>query len=228
MACTIRQMCDFAGWPVSGWLSPGGIPCLGPVFRRGYRVRAKSSSFPTPAVIDVHITPDVGAISSAPRAPVANRAHRRNHLSRSATGRSRGAITRLDVGMGLFGEHARSISELFWSDGGRMRGRARDRLAWSRPDRAPRLALLLWRSRGKGRCRSRALPVDPSSLFASPHSTWFVQRDRPRIGCGDDQRRVFAQGQQHQLMRCHEKSVGESKTRLRSFPRRAHSTSANG
>jgi hypothetical protein len=29
-----------------------------------------------------------------------------------------------------------------------MRGRARDRLAWSRPDRAPRLALLLWRSRG--------------------------------------------------------------------------------
>ena len=149
MACTIRQMCDFAGWPVLGWLSPGGIPCLGPVFRRGYRVRAKSSSFSTPAVIDVHITPDVGAISSAPRAPVANRAHRRNHLSRSATGRSRGAITRLDVGMGLFGEHARSISELFWSDGGRMRGRARDRLAWSRPDRAPRLALLLWRSRGK-------------------------------------------------------------------------------
>jgi hypothetical protein len=133
MACTIRQMCDFAGWPVLGWLSPGGIPCLGSVFPLRYRVRAKSSSFPTPAVIDVHITPDVGAISSAPRAPVANRAHRRNNLSRSATGRSRGAITRLDVGMGVFGEHARSISELFWIDGGRMRGRARDRLAWSRP-----------------------------------------------------------------------------------------------
>jgi hypothetical protein len=88
MACTIRQMCDFAGWPVLGWLSPGGIPCLGSVFPLRYRVLAKSSSFPTPAVIDVHITPDVGAISSAPRAPVANRAHRRNNLSRSATGRS--------------------------------------------------------------------------------------------------------------------------------------------
>ena len=26
---------DFAGWPVWGWLSPGGIPCLNPVFRLG-------------------------------------------------------------------------------------------------------------------------------------------------------------------------------------------------
>src|SRR5260370_20406166 len=81
MACTIRQMCDFAGWPVLGWLSPGGIPCLGSVFPLRYRVRAKSSSFPTPAVIDVHITPDVGAISSAPRAPVANRAHTAGTIS---------------------------------------------------------------------------------------------------------------------------------------------------
>src|SRR5438445_1301959 len=85
MAWTIRQICDFAGWPVLGWLSPGGIPCLGSVFPLRYRVRAKSSSFPTPAVIDVHITPDVDAISSAPRAPVANRAHRRNNLSGSTS-----------------------------------------------------------------------------------------------------------------------------------------------
>src|SRR5262245_51908476 len=35
MAWTIRQMDDFAGWPVWGWLSPGGIPCLNPVFRLG-------------------------------------------------------------------------------------------------------------------------------------------------------------------------------------------------
>src|SRR5262249_708731 len=28
------------------------------------------------------------------------------------------------------------MSEHFWIDGGRMRGRVRDRLAWSRPDRA--------------------------------------------------------------------------------------------
>jgi hypothetical protein len=118
MACTIRQMCDFAGWPVLGWLSPGGIPCLGSVFPLRYRVRAKSSSFPTPAVIDVHITPDVGAISSAPRAPVANRAHRRNNLSRSATGRSRGAITRLDVGMGYSGSMPDPFLSFFGLTGG--------------------------------------------------------------------------------------------------------------
>jgi hypothetical protein len=35
MAWTIRQMDDFAGWPVWGWLSPGGIPCLNPVFHLG-------------------------------------------------------------------------------------------------------------------------------------------------------------------------------------------------
>ena len=35
MAWTIRQMDDFAGWPEWGWLSPGGIPCLNPVFRLG-------------------------------------------------------------------------------------------------------------------------------------------------------------------------------------------------
>jgi hypothetical protein len=28
-------MDDFAGWPGWGWLSPGGIPCLNPVFRLG-------------------------------------------------------------------------------------------------------------------------------------------------------------------------------------------------
>src|SRR5262249_2442873 len=35
MAWTIRQMGDFAGWLAWGWLSPGGIPCLNPVFRLG-------------------------------------------------------------------------------------------------------------------------------------------------------------------------------------------------
>src|SRR5262249_4630001 len=35
MAWTIRQMDDFAGWPVWGSLSPGGIPCPNPVFRLG-------------------------------------------------------------------------------------------------------------------------------------------------------------------------------------------------
>jgi hypothetical protein len=63
------NMRDFAGWPVWGWLSPGGIPC--PI-----RVHVQSTSPPTPAVSTFHITPDVGAISFARRAPVANRAHR--------------------------------------------------------------------------------------------------------------------------------------------------------
>src|SRR5262249_9731949 len=35
MAWTIRQMDDFAGWRGWGWPSPGGIPCLNPVFRLG-------------------------------------------------------------------------------------------------------------------------------------------------------------------------------------------------
>jgi hypothetical protein len=83
-----------------------------------------------------------------PARPVANRAHRRNNLGRPARGRSRGAITRLDVGMGI---RCQIISEHFWIDGGRLRGRARDRLAWSRPDRAAC-------NRGKGRCRCRVLP----------------------------------------------------------------------
>ena len=103
-------MDDFAGWPVWGWLSPGGIPCLNPVSR------------------------------------LRPLARRRNNPGGSARGRSRDAITRLDVGMRYSGERVRSISEHLWIDGGRMRGRARDRLARSRPDRAAC-------NRGKGRCR---------------------------------------------------------------------------
>src|SRR5262249_16164110 len=96
MAWTIRQqMGDFAGWPVGGWLSPGGIPCLNPVFRLGPFGSARGR-------IDAHIAPDVGATSFGPR-PVANRAHRGNNLGSSARDRSRGAITRLDVGMGYSG-----------------------------------------------------------------------------------------------------------------------------
>src|SRR6516164_6586851 len=55
--------------------------------------------------IDVHIAPDVGATSFG-SPPVANRAHRRSNLGRSARGRSRGAITRLDVGKGYFGSRS--------------------------------------------------------------------------------------------------------------------------
>src|SRR6516164_11600145 len=42
---------DFAGWPVWGWLSPGGIPSLNPVFRLSHSgPRAVSKS---------HIAPDL-------------------------------------------------------------------------------------------------------------------------------------------------------------------------
>ena len=82
--------------------------------------------------IDVHIAPDVGATSFG-SPPVANRAHRRSNLGRSARGRSRGAITRLDVGMGYSGSMS-DHSEHFWIDGGECgEGRA---VSWSRPDRA--------------------------------------------------------------------------------------------
>jgi hypothetical protein len=54
-------MGDFAGWPVWGWLSPGGIPCLNPVFRLGPFGSARGR-------IDAHIAPDVGAtVRSAAR-----------------------------------------------------------------------------------------------------------------------------------------------------------------
>src|SRR5262244_2083522 len=116
MAWTLRQMDDFAGWPVWGWLSPGGIPCLNPVFRLGPR-----------------------RTSFGPR-PVANRAHRPSNLGRSARGRSRGAITRLDVGMGYLGS-CQIISEHFGLTGATAgKGARPSRLVAPRPRRV----LLLW------------------------------------------------------------------------------------
>ena len=72
------------------------------VFLASIRCSAWGHSDPHAGRIDVHIAPDVGATSFG-SPPVANRAHRRSNLGRSARGRSRGAITRLDVGKGYFG-----------------------------------------------------------------------------------------------------------------------------
>jgi hypothetical protein len=72
------------------------------VFLASIRCSVWGHSNPHAGRIDVHIAPDVGATSFG-SPPVANRAHRRSNLGRSARGRSRGAITRLDVGMGYFG-----------------------------------------------------------------------------------------------------------------------------
>jgi hypothetical protein len=116
----MTQPCRYS-LPQSG-VPPGAI-----------RVRAKSAS---PLVREAVPITRRGTIRAGcwrdlvrPARPVANRAHRRNNLGRLARGRSRGAITRLGCWHGAFGEHVRSISEHFWIDGGRMRGRARDRLA---------------------------------------------------------------------------------------------------
>src|SRR6516162_6823505 len=91
------------------------------VFLASIRCSVWGHSDPHAGRIDVHIAPDVGATSFG-SPPVANRAHRRSNLGRSARGRSRGAITRLDVGKGYFGsmsDHFRTFLD-----------------CWSRPDRA--------------------------------------------------------------------------------------------
>src|SRR6516162_4482399 len=94
MAWTIRQMDDFGGWPY-------GDDSARVVFHASIRCSVWAHSGPHAGRLDVHIAPAVGA-TSFPR-PVANRPHRRSNLGRSARGRSRGAITRLDVGMGYLG-----------------------------------------------------------------------------------------------------------------------------
>src|SRR6516165_2229249 len=136
MAWTIRQMDGFAGWPY-------GDDSALVVFHASIRCSVWGRSGPHAGRLDVHVAPAVGATSFGPR-PVANRAHRRSNLGRSARGRSRGAITRLDVGMGIRGA-CQIISERFCIDGGRLRGRVRDRLAMSRR------VLLLW-------CIAEAVP----------------------------------------------------------------------
>src|SRR6516225_12324051 len=75
------------------------------VFLASIRCSVWGHSDPHAGRIDVHIAPDVGATSFG-SPPVANRAHRRSNFGRSARGRSRGAITRLDVGKGYFGNRA--------------------------------------------------------------------------------------------------------------------------
>src|SRR5262245_65163384 len=102
------------------------------VFLASIRCSVWGHSDPHAGRIDAHIAPDVGATSFDPR-PVANRAHRRNNLGRSARGRSRGAITRWDVGMGYSGSMSRSFPNISGLTGGECGERARDRLAWSRP-----------------------------------------------------------------------------------------------
>src|SRR5262249_19304271 len=65
---------------------------LNPVFRLGpFGSRTR--------VVSMFTSRRLSARPRSPR-PVANRPHRRSNLGRSARGRSRGAITRLDVGMG--------------------------------------------------------------------------------------------------------------------------------
>jgi hypothetical protein len=127
MAWTIRQMGDFA-------VGRDGDGSALVVFHASIRCSVWGHSDPHADRIDVHIAPDVGATSFG-SPPVANRAHRQSNLGRSARGRSRGAITRLDVGKhGVFGEHVRSlpnISGLTGATGGKGAPSP-----WSRPDRA--------------------------------------------------------------------------------------------
>lgn len=129
------------------------------VFLASIRCSVWGHSDPHAGRIDVHIAPDVGATSFG-SPPVANRAHRRSNLGRSARGRSRGAITRL-VGMGISGA-CQITSEHFWIDGGDCgEGRAVSLVA-----ARPRRVLLLWCISGSraipGHCR--AIHV-PSSLL---------------------------------------------------------------
>src|SRR5215467_8384324 len=130
------------------------------VFLASIRCSVWGHSDPHAGRIDVHIAPDVGATSFG-SPPVANRAHRRSNLGRSARGRSRGAITRLDVGKGYFGA-CQITSEHFWIDGGDCgEGRAVSLVATR-----PRHVVLLWCISGSraiaGHCR--AIHV-PSSLL---------------------------------------------------------------
>src|SRR5262249_2363218 len=153
MAWTIRQMDDFA-------VGRDGDGSALVVFLASIRCSVWGHSDPHAGRIDVHIAPDVGATSFG-SPPVANRAHRRSNLGRSARGRSRGAITRLDVGKGYFGEHVRSLPNISGLTG-RLRGRARRLLG--RGPTAPRLAALVHQRKPCHSGHCRAIHV-PSSLL---------------------------------------------------------------
>src|SRR5437588_10843835 len=79
--------------------------------------------------------PDSARSFARASAHVANKPHHRTISTAAPERRSRGAITRLD-GMGVFGTC--QIRFEAFLDGRGMRGRARDRLAGSRPYRAAR------------------------------------------------------------------------------------------
>src|SRR6516165_7681246 len=121
MAWTIRQMDDFAGWPY-------GDDSALVVFHASIRCSVWGRSGPHAGRLDVHVAPAVGATSIGPR-PVANRAHRRSNLSAApqevaVAAQSQGWM----LAWGIRGA-CQIISERFCIDGGRLRGRARDRLA---------------------------------------------------------------------------------------------------
>src|SRR6516165_8053344 len=132
MAWTIRQMDDFAGWPY-------GDDSALVVFHASIRCSVWGRSGPLRAV-SMFTSRRLSARPRSPR-PLANRPHRRSNLGRSARGRSRGAITRLDVGMGYLGS-SQIISEHFWIDGGDC-GEGRAIVSPGRAPTAPRLVALM-------------------------------------------------------------------------------------
>src|SRR6516162_7356860 len=111
MAWTIRQMDDFAGWPY-------GDDSALVVFHASIRCSVWGRSGPHAGRLDVHVAPAVGATSAAPQEV-------------AVAAQSQGWM----LAWGIRGA-CQIISERFCIDGGRLRGRARDRLARSRPDRA--------------------------------------------------------------------------------------------
>jgi len=110
--------------------------------------------------IDIHIAPDVGA-TSFDSPPVANRAHRRSNLGRSAKRSQSRRNYKAGCWQGVFREHIRSLPNISGLTG-RLRGRARRLLG--RGPTAPRLAAPVHQRKP---CHSRALPGNPRAFFAS-------------------------------------------------------------
>ena len=131
------------------------------VFLASIRCSAWGHSDPHAGRLDVHIAPDVGATSFG-SPPVANRAHRRSNLGRSARGVAVAAqLQGWMLARGISGA-CQITSEHFWIDGGDCgEGRAVSLVA-----ARPRRVLLLWCISGSraipGHCR--AIHV-PSSLL---------------------------------------------------------------
>ena len=109
------------------------------VFLASIRCSAWGHSDPHAGRIDVHIAPDVGATSFG-SPPVANRAHRRSNLGRSARGVAVAAqLQGWMLARGISGA-CQITSKHFWIDGGDCgEGRAVSLVA-----ARPRRVLLLW------------------------------------------------------------------------------------